>query len=282
MTLVRAIQNTTAIVLVIVHLTFLLFLFLSDHPGVTNMQLVKENKRLAKIFQGRCIAEQNSFQCAWDLLMDPSFDYLRQAIYTTKEEYHHFRDLVINAVLATDLFDKELNEDRQRRWQLAFPENECATEEAAPKACEKDLSDRRATVVLEYVVQASDVAHTMQHWHVYRKWNERLFCENMKSHEDGRLEEDPSITWYERELEFFDDTVLPMANRLKGCGAFGVYFDEYLSYATQNRQEWERKGREIVTEMRGKFIGTSSRNLLESSVHDESMNNLSSAYLDLG
>lgn len=248
---------------------------------MTNVQLVKENKRLAKIFQGRCIAEQNSFQCAWDLLMDPSFDCLRQAIYTTKEEFHHFRELAINAVLATDLFDKKLNDDRQRRWQLAFPEDEYAKEEAAPRACEKELSDRRATVVLEYVVQASDIAHTMQHWHVYRKWNERLFCEHMKSHEDGRLEEDPSKIWYERELDFFDNTIIPMAKRLKDCGAFGVYFDEYLSYAKQNRQEWERKGREIVAEMHGKFMGTSSRNLLESSPNDESMNNLSSAYLDL-
>lgn len=253
--------------------------FSLDHPGVTNMQLVKENKRMAKIFQGRCIAEQNSFQCAWDLLMDPSFDYLRQAIYTTKEEFHHFRDLAINAVLATDLFDKELNDDRQRRWQLAFPEDEYNTIEVAPKASEKDISDRRATVVLEYIVQASDVAHTMQHWQVYRKWNERLFHESMKSHKDGRLEEDPCKKWYERELDFFDNTIIPMAKRLKGCGAFGVYFDEYLSYATQNRQEWERKGREIVTEMQGKFLGT-GRSLLESSMHDESMNNLSSAYLD--
>ena len=224
-----------------------------DHPGVTNVQLVKENKRLARIFQGRCIAEQNSFQCAWDLLMDPSFDYLRQAIYTTKEEFHHFRDLAINAVLATDIFDKELNEDRQRRWHLAFPEDESTPEEAQLKACEKELSDRRATVVLEYVVQASDVAHTMQHWHVYRKWNDRLFHESLKSHKAGRLEEDPCEFWYERELEFFDNIIIPMAKKLKGCGAFGIYFDEYLNYATQNRQEWERKGREIVGEMEAKF-----------------------------
>lgn len=223
-----------------------------DHPGVTNLQLVKENKRLARIFKGRCIAEQNSFQCAWDLLMDPSFDYLRQAIYTTKEEFHHFRDLTINAVLATDLDDKEQNESRQKRWDLAFPEDSSTFEEAAPKASEKALSDRRATVVLEYVVQASDVAHTMQHWHVYRKWNERLFHESLKAHKAGRLEEDPCEFWYDQELEFFDNTIIPLAKKLKGCGAFGVYFDEYLTYATQNRQEWQRKGAEIVTEMQGK------------------------------
>ena len=33
----------------------------------------------------------------------------------------------------------------------------------------------QATVVVEHLLQASNVAHTMQHWHIYRKWNDRLF-----------------------------------------------------------------------------------------------------------
>ena len=31
-------------------------------------------------------------------------------------------------------------------------------------------------------MQASDVSHTMQHWHVYRKWNKRLFLELYQAH----------------------------------------------------------------------------------------------------
>ena len=27
------------------------------------------------------------------------------------------------------------------------------------------------------MMQASDIAHTMQHWHVYQKWNKRIFEE---------------------------------------------------------------------------------------------------------
>ena len=95
----------------------------SDHPGVTNRQLVQEKSRLARIFDNKSVAEQNSFQCAWDLLMDPCFDQLRSAIYTTKEELHHFRQLVVNAVVATDLIDQDLCEQRTKRWDLAFPEN---------------------------------------------------------------------------------------------------------------------------------------------------------------
>jgi hypothetical protein len=30
----------------------------------------------------------------------------------------------------------------------------------------------KATIVIEHIIQASDVAHTMQHRHVYQKWLE--------------------------------------------------------------------------------------------------------------
>ena len=31
----------------------------------------------------------------------------------------------------------------------------------------------KATIVLEHIIQVADVSHTMQHWNVYKKWNER-------------------------------------------------------------------------------------------------------------
>jgi 3'5'-cyclic nucleotide phosphodiesterase len=33
-----------------------------------------------------------------------------------------------------------------------------------------DTTNRKATIVIEHIIQASDIAHTMQHWHIYRKW----------------------------------------------------------------------------------------------------------------
>lgn len=186
--------------------------------------------------------------------MDPSFDYLRGAIYTTNEEFQHFRQLVVNTIIATDLLDKDLNDKREKRWELAFSTD--VNEEAAPEASidgQKELQDRQATVLLEYLVQASDVAHTMQHWTVYRKWNERLFYENVKAFNAGRLEEDPCNFWYEAELEFFDNTIIPLAKKLKASGAFGIYFDESLNYAVQNRHAWERQGKDIVSEMEQAF-----------------------------
>jgi hypothetical protein len=66
---------------------------------------------------------------------------------------------------------------------------------------------------------------------------------------DGRAEEDPAVNWYEGEIGFFDFYVLPLAMKLKNCGVFGVSSDEYLTYAQQNRREWESKERQLVEEM---------------------------------
>ena len=63
---------------------------------------------------------------------------------------------------------------------------------------------------------------------------------------DGRGTEDPSIGWYQGELNFLDFYIIPLAKKLKECGVFGVSSDEYLQYALQNREEWKRKGRVVV------------------------------------
>jgi hypothetical protein len=82
-----------------------------------------------------------------------------------------------------------------------------------------------------------------------QKWNARFFEESYKAFLDGRAEKDPAENWYEGEIGFFDFYVIPLAMKLKNCGVFGVSSDEYLTYAQQNRREWECKGRQLVEEM---------------------------------
>ena len=90
----------------------------------------------------------------------------------------------------------------------------------------------------------------MQHWHVYQKWNKRLFTELFEAYKAGRMEKDPSSFWYQGELGFFDNYVIPLAMKMKDCGVFGVSSDEYLNYANANRREWEVRGKEIVEELK--------------------------------
>jgi hypothetical protein len=65
----------------------------------------------------------------------------------------------------------------------------------------------------------------------------------------GRAETDPSLNWYQGEIGFFDFYIIPLAKKLKECGVFGVSSEEYLNYAVRNRQEWQSRGEEIVSEM---------------------------------
>jgi len=210
-----------------------------DHQGVSNAQLAKEHPELATNYRDKSIAEQNSVDVAWDMLMMEQFKDLRKCIFETKEELLRFRQLLVNVVLATDIFDKELNALRKERWTEAFSNSE-------PGA---DVNNLRATIVIEHVIQASDVSHTMQHWHVYRKWNAKLFKEMRAAYHAGRIGTDPATFWYEGEIGFFDNYVIPLAKKLKDCNVFGVSSHEYLAYAVKNRDEWADRGKELTEEL---------------------------------
>ena len=213
-----------------------------DHPGVPNAQLINESSAIAQQYNGKSPAEQNSVDLAWNLLMEDRFTELRATIYQTDAELVRFRQLVVNSVMATDIADKELKVLRNLRWDRAFSSTTVDLDQ-------RDTINRKATIVIEHLIQASDVAHTMQHWHIYRKWNERFFMECYQAYKDGRAEKNPADGWYEGEIGFYDFYIIPLAKKLKDCGVFGVSSDEYLNYATRNRQEWEARGREVVSEM---------------------------------
>ncbi|CAB9496580.1 Receptor-type guanylate cyclase gcy [Seminavis robusta] len=229
-----------------------------DHRGVSNTQLAKEEPDMASKYANKSIAEQHSVDLAWIVLMDGRFLALRRCLFPTQGDLLRFRQLVVNVVLATDIFDKELGDLRKSRWERAFSGEVKARDQSK-------ISDLRATIVIEYIIQASDVCHTMQHWHVYRKWNERLFQEMYQAYTEGRMGKDPSTFWYMGEIGFFDNYIIPLAKRLKECGVFGVSGDEYLTYAIQNRNEWKERGEEIVKELVAQVKGDSNRDSLKKS-----------------
>jgi class 3 adenylate cyclase len=218
-----------------------------DHTGVPNMTLVTERVAIAARYNNRSVAEQNSLDLAWNTLMNESkYSELRAVIFTNKAELSRFRDLVVNGVMATDIADKDLKTLRNNRWDRAFKMDTTLDSSAVTL---KDSVNRKATIVIEHLIQASDVSHTMQHWHVFRKWNQCLFEEMYEAYISGRADKNPVDFWYQGEIGFFDYYIIPLAKKLKDCGVFGVSSDEYLNYAVKNREEWEARGHEIVMEM---------------------------------
>jgi class 3 adenylate cyclase len=213
-----------------------------DHAGVPNTRLVKEDVNLAKKYRYKSVAEKHSIRLVWERLMDAEFRELRSCLCPTQLELKRFRNFVVNAVMATDLADKELNDKRNERW------NECFDD--WPEDPSEDDIQRKATIIIEHLMQAADVAHTMQNFEVFKKWNERLFYERFTAYDSARADEDPSKTWCEEELKFFDFFVIPLAQKLGTCGVAGLESLEFLNYAQDNRQKWAVEGVDMVENWR--------------------------------
>lgn len=136
----------------------------ADHHGIPNSQLVKEKTKESIAYNNRSVAEQNSLDLTWALLMDERYADLRDTICSTQDEFNRFRQLTVNLVMATDIMDKDLKTLRNDRWDKAFHK----TPEKAPLSSDGSVSNddenknRKATIVIEHLIQASDVAHTMQ------------------------------------------------------------------------------------------------------------------------
>lgn len=217
---------------------------------------MKEQKRIAIVYNNKSVAEQNSLDLAWSVLMDSEYGELQKAIFNTQEELERFRHLVVNSVMATDLFDEDLISARNSRWNQAFVMD--LRDDSLDVEQQENL---RATAVVEHVLMASDVGHTMQHWHSYKRWNERLYFEMYEAFKAGHLEKDPTLTWYQEELKFFDSVVIPLATKLQDCGVFGVAGDDAVRCAQSNRKEWVVNGGAIVGEFKKRYTEFKQGNL---------------------
>lgn len=243
-----------------------------QHPGVPNNRMIIENEDIAERYQGRSVAEQNSLDRSWNLLTEERFSELLTTICATSCELKRFRQLVVNMVMATDLGDAELKALRNGRWERAFARDYAssvmtgstngsvssrdALDEEAPSVTKERnpekkriATNRKATIVIEHLIQAADVAHMSQHWSIYRKWNERLFRELYQAYREGRSESNPADGWYKGEIGFFDFYIIPLSEKIRDCGVFGPTSDENLNYATNNRNLWVKEGEAITKEM---------------------------------
>jgi hypothetical protein len=218
-------------------LTFTALIHDVDHSGVPNAQLIKEGLHVASAYKNKSVAEQNSLEISWSLLMEPCYRNLRDCLFVNPEEMTHFRSLVVTATLATDIADKELAAMRKDRAAEAL----ALLDEEGPTS--DDIASLKATFVLETLIQVADVSHLMMPFDVYKKWNYRLLRETFQAFKCGRAESNPLDGWYKGEFGFFDFYIIPLAKKLDKCGIDSSY---YVSNATNNRKKWEEIGEELV------------------------------------
>ena len=157
--------------------------------GVSNAILLTEDPKLAAKYKQKSLAEQKSVDIAFNLLMQPEYENVRHYIYTNEKQLMQFRQvrkldyavssflsvcmicassicgrlplfsqLIVNSVIATDIFDREHSQFRKARWAKAFSED--SEPLSGNTTCTTSL-DRKATIVIEHLIQASDGKQTI-------------------------------------------------------------------------------------------------------------------------
>lgn len=101
--------------------------------------------------------------------------------------------------------------------------------------------------VLETMMNVADVAHTMQSFSIFCKWNRRLYKEFYVAHLNERLSFDPEESWYENQIGFFSHYILPLAGKMKTCGVFSTTGNVFEYFAMENKKRWIEEG-EVISE----------------------------------
>ena len=70
------------------------------------------------------------------------------------------------------------------------------------------------------IIQASDVAHCMQDWGIYQKYNRRLFEEQLQAFRKGYTGDDPRPGWYKGEIWFFENYISKFSESLPWLSFF--------------------------------------------------------------
>eukprot|EP00978_Attheya_sp_CCMP212_P025722 scaffold83272_cov55-Attheya_sp.AAC.4 len=100
----------------------------------------------------------------------------------------------------------------------------------------------KASVVLEQMLKAADVAANMQGWENMKTWSSRLFDEQWLSFQEARGD-DPSSTWFESQITFYESYCLPLARRLRDCKAFDHRIGSiYVKCLEENKKRWLEEG----------------------------------------
>jgi|AntRauTorckE5430_2_1112549.scaffolds.fasta_scaffold00084_1 hypothetical protein len=119
--------------------------------------------------------------------------------------------------------------------------------------CYLQLDFLRASSVLEQMIQAADVAHSMQSWPIFMKWNTKLYDELWAAKLAGRGP-DVSANWFKGQIGFFDFYITPLAKRLQQCGVFGEIGGLFLDNLNKNRVRWLQEGEDRCIDMHERVI----------------------------
>lgn len=113
-----------------------------------------------------------------------------------------------------------------------------------------EVDEFKATVVLEQLMHAADVAALFQDWENVVEWSTRLYKELNNGYLSNRGD-DPSLEWYENQMKFFDFYILPLAKNLAVMGVFDEGMGERIVHGVKsNMARWIREGNKAALKMK--------------------------------
>lgn len=108
----------------------------------------------------------------------------------------------------------------------------------------------KALVVLELILRAADVAHSLQSWTNMKKWSSRLFRELAMAHRAGRGP-DPGPGWFDNQAKALECYVGPLSLQLDEIGVFGEFLGAVFHQQLEsNRDQWLVNGFELTESIR--------------------------------
>jgi class 3 adenylate cyclase len=192
------------------------------HQGVSNAQLKLENHALSQMYgQKGAYQERHSAQMALDILSE-DFQKLYDVILRACPKFLH---LVEKAVFAMD------------RPSMELRMNKCMMALTSPAKGNRQQSET-TEATMELLMSVAEISHFAQHFDTFLDWNKLEFQEAIVASTEQRGV-DPRRSWFELQLEFFKDTVLPLVDLCemivpKSCGL--------REGAERNLGRWELRG----------------------------------------
>lgn len=125
-----------------------------------------------------------------------------------------------------------------------------------------DPDELKASVVMETIMTAADVAHNLQGWGQMVIWSGRLYMEVRKAYVEGRGG-DPQFGWFENQIGFLESYLLPLARRLEDTGVFGESMGQaFAAIVEANRNKWFVDGKGVTDAIIAKGAETYNKELI--------------------
>jgi len=118
-----------------------------------------------------------------------------------------------------------------------------------PSLTDDQPDELKASVVMETIMTAADIAQNLQSWDAMVKWSNRLYLELRRAHASNKGP-DVSRNWFKNQIGFLELYVLPLAKKMNETGVFGrIIGPSFARLVENNRDRWLLDGEKVTNDI---------------------------------